>query len=186
MLQKLNLSDFKNFDLVQVLVDIAYQLILYTYHGQLKKKKFKTKFINLASQTNIKTTKWTINKIKLNLKNKKVNKILLLGLAYKKNIEDTRESAAIKIFENFRSNNFKIDYCDPYVKKHDFKIKDKKIIVKSIGNNFSLFKNYDAFILCTDHNIFDYKKLIKLDKIIFDLRGRYPKKDFISKNIISL
>jgi UDP-N-acetyl-D-glucosamine dehydrogenase len=151
-----------------------------------KKKNFKTRFIDLASQTNIQTTKWTINKIKLNLKRKKINKILLLGLAYKKNIEDTRESSAIKIFENLKNNNFKIDYCDPFVKKHDFKIKDKKIFIKSISNNISLFKNYDAFILCADHDIFNYKKLIKINKLIFDLRGRYRKNNFTSKNVISL
>ena len=151
-----------------------------------KKKNFKTKFIELASKTNIQTTKWTINNIKLNLRKKKIRKVLLLGIAYKKNIEDTRESSAIKIFENLRSGNFKVDYCDPYVKKHDFNIKGRKKIIKSMDNNFSLFKNYDAFILCADHNIFDYQKLIKLNKVIFDLRGRYHKKSFAKKNVISL
>ena len=151
-----------------------------------KKKNFKTKFIELASKTNIQTTKWTINNIKVNLRKKKIRKVLLLGIAYKKNIEDTRESSAIKIFENLKNENFKIDYCDPYVINHDFNIKGRKKFIKSIANNFSLFKNYDAFILCADHNIFDYKKLIKLEKVIFDLRGRYHKKSFAKKNVISL
>tara|TARA_B100000674_G_C37432690_1_gene730192 strand:+ start:299 stop:559 length:261 start_codon:yes stop_codon:yes gene_type:complete len=85
-----------------------------------------------------------------------------------------------------KNENFKIDYCDPYVINHDFNIKGRKKFIKSIANNFSLFKNYDAFILCADHNIFDYKKLIKLEKVIFDLRGRYHKKSFAKKNVISL
>ena len=85
-----------------------------------------------------------------------------------------------------KRENFKVDYCDPYVNKHDFNIKGRKVFIKSVGNNFSLFKNYDAFILCADHNLFDYKKLIKLNKVIFDLRGRYHKKSFTKKNVISL
>ena len=109
----------------------------------------------------------------------------MLGIAYKKNIEDTRESSGIKIFEYFRNNNFKIDYCDPYIKRHDFKIKKKNKIVQSINYSFTLFKKYDAFILCTDHDIFNFRKLIKLNKTIFDLRGRYHKISLDKKNIIS-
>ena len=150
-----------------------------------KKKNFETKFIELASKTNVQTTKWTINKILFNLKKKNIKNILLLGIAYKKNIEDTRESSGIKIFEYFRNNNFKIDYCDPYIKRHDFKIKKKNKIIKSINYSFTLFKKYDAFILCTDHDVFNFKKLVKLNKTIFDLRGRYHKIILDKRNIIS-
>jgi UDP-N-acetyl-D-glucosamine dehydrogenase len=151
-----------------------------------KKKRFKTKFIDLASTTNVETTRWVINKIKQNLKKKKISKILLLGIAYKKNIEDTRESSGVKIYEHFKKNRCRIDYCDPYVKNQEFRINTKKLVIKSIKNNLSIFKNYDAFILCADHDIFDYEKLIKLNKPIFDLRGRYHKKNVNNKNIISL
>ena len=72
-----------------------------------------------------------------------------------------------------------------YVKNHEFRINTKKLIVKSIKNNLFIFKNYDAFILCADHDVFDYEKLIKLNKPIFDLRGKYHKKN-VSNNIISL
>ena len=57
-----------------------------------------------------------LNKILSNLREKKYQKYFIVGIAYKKNIEDTRESSGIKIFEYFRNNNFKIDYCDPYIK----------------------------------------------------------------------
>ena len=150
-----------------------------------KKKKFNTKFIELSSKTNSQTIKWTINKILFNLRKRNIKKILLLGIAYKKNIEDTRESSGIKIFEYFGNNNFKIDYCDPYIKEHNFIIKKKNKIVKSINYNFTLFKNYDAFIICADHDVFNFRKLVKLNKTIFDLRGRYHKISLDKKNIIS-
>ncbi len=138
-----------------------------------KKNNFDAKFIKLASEINIKTTKWCINQINKNIKKFNLTKILLIGIAYKKNIEDTRESAGIKIFEYFKSKKMKIDYFDPYVKKHIFEINKKKKNYFSINKKF--FKKYDAFIICADHDIIDYNKLKNFNKVIFDIRGRYNK-----------
>ena len=138
-----------------------------------KKHSFNTKFIELASRTNIQTTKWTINQIKKIIKNKKIKKILILGIAYKKNIEDTRESSGVKIFEKLKENKEQIEYCDPFVNKHEFNINNKTVFINSKKNSENVFKKYDCFILCADHDVFNYKKINKTNKYIIDLRARF-------------
>tara|TARA_B100001027_G_C16261395_1_gene329636 strand:+ start:271 stop:1536 length:1266 start_codon:yes stop_codon:yes gene_type:complete len=138
-----------------------------------KKHSFNTKFIELASRTNIQTTKWTINQIKKIIKNKKIKKILILGIAYKKNIEDTRESSGVKIFEKLKENKEQIEYCDPFVNKYEFNINNKPVFINSKKNSENVFKKYDCFILCADHDVFNYKKLNKTNKYIIDLRARF-------------
>ena len=138
-----------------------------------KKNNFNTKFIKLASKTNIQTTQWTIKQINKVIKSKKIRRILLLGIAYKKNIEDTRESSGIKIFQKLKENKISIDYCDPFVKKHKFRINNKLLAINSKKNNGNVFKKYDCFIVCSDHDIFNYKKLNKTNKYIIDLRARF-------------
>ncbi len=138
-----------------------------------KKHSFNTKFIELASRTNIQTTKWTINQIKKIIKNKKIKKILILGIAYKKNIEDTRESSGVKIFEKLKENKKQIEYCDPFVNKYEFNINNKPVFINSKKNSENVFKKYDCFILCADHDVFNYKKLNKTNKYIIDLRARF-------------
>jgi len=112
-----------------------------TYFSWLSKKNgFVVKFIELSTKINSFRTKWIVNKIikKINAEGYKKDKILILGLSYKKNIEDTRESASVKIFENLRGLNYKIDYCEPYLKKKYFIIKNKKILIKSQKYNKQL------------------------------------------------
>jgi UDP-N-acetyl-D-glucosamine dehydrogenase len=138
-----------------------------------KKKGANVKFIKLSAEINYLRTKWIINKIKRIINKFKKKKILLLGLAYKKNIEDTRESASVKIFENLKKmKGISIDFCDPFVKEYKFKILGQKVFIKSIQHNHNSFKKYDLIIIATDHDIFDYKKILNLNKYVVDLRGR--------------
>lgn len=142
-----------------------------------KKKGVELKFINLSAQINSYRTKWIISNIKNIIKKNNKYKILLIGLAYKKNIEDTRESASVKIFKSLKVNKkISIDYYDPYVKNHKFDIKNKSILISSIKNNPKIFEKYEVIILSTDHDNIDYKKLLSSGKIIIDLRGRLRNK----------
>ena len=144
-----------------------------------EKNGYKSEFIRLASQVNLDTTKKIYNKIKKIVSKKKFLPILILGLAYKKNIEDTREAAGLKFFQKLLKEKFKIDFLDDWVKK--VKIKDKTY--NSINLNYKKLKKYSAVIVCTDHDIYDYKKILKNSKIIIDLRNRYKIKN---KKIIKI
>ena len=120
----------------------------------------------LSRRVNIDITKWIINKIKKKIK-KKNSKILLLGAAYKKNIDDARESPFILIYKELAKIN-SINYFDPYVKK--LKIDHKQI--KSLKKiHYENLNKYDAVVLVTDHDKFNYGKILKYSKLIFDTRG---------------
>lgn len=119
---------------------------------------------------------WVLNKSieAINNIGKSVNgaKILILGIAYKKNLDDMRESPAVKLMHLLSSKGAKINYSDPHVpifpkmRQYSFNLKSIKITPKKI-------KEYDALIITTDHSKFDYKKIQKYAKLIIDTRGVY-------------
>lgn len=151
-----------------------------------KKYKAHSKFIDLSTKINLYRTNWIVSQIKKIINLQKINKpkILLLGLSYKKNIEDTRESASIKIFKKLKESNFNINFCEPYLNKYNFEINNKIITIKSIKYNLMKIIKYDIIIISTDHDKFNYNKIFRSERIIIDLRGRARKIN--KKNIFSL
>lgn len=143
-----------------------------------KKKGFNVKFIELSAKINSYRTKWIISNIKKIVKKYKKFKILILGIAYKKNIEDTRESASIKIFESLKQKRGIItNYYDPYIKIQKFLINKKKVFIKGMKQTKNMFKSHDIIIVATDHDKFDYEKILASKKIIIDLRGRFKNEE---------
>ena len=150
-----------------------------------KAKQFNhnSKFIALSLQINEEITNYTIKEIIKLFKDKDISKndkILFLGAAYKANIDDVRESPAIKIISYFKNKKYKINYCDPYVK--NFEIDKKKI--QSISLNYNSFKKYSVVIILTDHKKFIQKKLVTNSRLIIDTRGFL--KNIKNKKIIYL
>jgi len=130
-----------------------------------------TRFIELAGEINDSMTGWVISQIQNYFTKKKIipSSCLLVGLSYKKNISDIRESPSIKLFQSFLSEMFiKCDYHDPF--NSTFKINKK--IYKSININKIKTKSYDFIVICTDHDNIDYAKIEKLSDVIFDTRNR--------------
>ncbi len=149
-----------------------------------KKKGVDVKFIKLSTEINSFRTNWIIKKTFNFIKKFLKPKILLLGLSYKKNIEDTRESASIKIFEKIKAKGFHIDFCDPYNKKFQFNLKNKNITINSKKFTSKLLRKYNIIILSTDHDKFNYKIIKNSKKLIIDLRGKFKKTK--AKNIYQL
>ena len=132
------------------------------------KYNYKTKFIFLGEKINIEVTNWIISKIINIIKKKKKTKCIVLGVAYKANINDTRESPSLKIIKRLKNlKNCKVVYTDPYVDK----IRINKSIMTSV--NVKNFNDYDLTILCTDHYNFNYKKILRESKLIIDTRGKF-------------
>jgi UDP-N-acetyl-D-glucosamine dehydrogenase len=154
------------------------------YYLSWKAGKFgiKTKFIELAGKVNIETTNWIYRSITKKI-NKK-SKILLLGIAYKKNINDHRESAGMKLFQKFIEQKYDIKYSDKFISKVTFNINKKDRVIKSIDFNKNSINKYDCVIIATDHDYFDYKMILNSKKIIYDTRGRFKK--ISSPNIFNL
>ena len=144
-----------------------------------KKYNFQTKFIELSGKINENMPKLICDKVEKFLKNKKKS-CLIIGVAYKKNVDDMRESPSLKIFENLEKRNIKCDYYDPYITEiRDLRKFDK--IKKSIKLTSKNIKKYSIIILATDHDKINYDLLKNNSTMIFDCRGRFSK--LKSKNI---
>jgi UDP-N-acetyl-D-glucosamine dehydrogenase len=138
-----------------------------------KKNNINAEFIKLAGKINAKMPNYIVKKLKPFLKHKVNPKILIVGVSYKENINDIRESPAIKIIELLIKKNFSVDYHDPFVPKlHKFKMKNK-LLTK---NNLT---KYDCTIITTFHKKINWSLVKNNSKLIFDTRGKIYKQ---SKN----
>ena len=141
-----------------------------------KKNNLKSNFVDLAGKVNDEMPNWII---KESLKIKKIKKALIIGVAYKKNIDDVRESPALKFIKILNQKKIKINYFDPYIKKLKFK---KNKILKSV--KLQNLKYYDIIYIITDHDCIDYKKIKNNAKLIIDTRNVFKKE--IEDKIIKL
>ena len=134
-----------------------------------------TRFIELAGEINTNMPEWVIDKMKsvmnergLDLQNAK---ILVLGVAYKKNVDDLREAPALEIIENLLHDNMRVDYHDPYLpklpatRKHNLQLSSIELTAENVSK-------YDCILLITDHDNVDYNLLIESGTLIIDTRGR--------------
>ncbi len=149
-----------------------------------KAKQFniKTEFINLAGKVNRSIPGWVVEQLKKNLKEKnnisKISKrnFLILGIAYKKNINDCRESPAFEIMKIIEKNKANVDYSDPFIPSIP-KLRNYNFNKQSIKLNKYNLKKYDAVILVTDHDKFNYKMILKNSKLIIDTRHVFDSKN---------
>lgn len=137
-----------------------------------------TRFIELAGEVNSSMPEWVIGKVTEGLnshcKSIKNSKILVLGIAYKKNVDDMRESPSVAIMELLRDKGAIIAYSDPHVpvfpkmREHHFNLSSVDITAESL-------QGYDCVIIATNHDRFDYEMLKTNAKVIIDTRGVFTK-----------
>jgi UDP-N-acetyl-D-glucosamine dehydrogenase len=96
---------------------------------------------------------------------------LVLGLAYKKNIDDTRESPAVEIMDLLQAKGAHIDYSDPHVPVFPRK-RDYHFDLESVALSAETLCSYDCVVLATDHDGFDYQQLLQHARLVVDTRGR--------------
>jgi UDP-N-acetyl-D-glucosamine dehydrogenase len=127
-----------------------------------------TRFIELAGEVNAAMPEWVVGKMAdaLAQRSKTVrgSRILVLGIAYKKNIDDMRESPAVEIMELLRARGAHVSYSDPHVPKFP----------KSLPLTAQLLASQDCVIVATDHDAFDYALIAAHAPLVVDTRGRYP------------
>lgn len=151
-----------------------------------KTKGMDSKFVYLSAKVNKLVPRWIVNQIISVVKTKslKLKKILIVGVSYKKNTEDLRESPSL-IIMNLLKKIFKckIYYYDPFVRKLPV-TRTNKIKTNSVNLKKIKLKNFDLVIISTDHDKVDYKKILIQSKLIVDLRNKY--KNLNLKKIIKL
>jgi UDP-N-acetyl-D-glucosamine dehydrogenase len=141
---------------------------------------FKSKFIKISADINESMPKKISKKIYQVSKKYNSKSCLLIGIAYKKNVDDLRESPSLEIFNLINSKFKKTDYHDNYFKKLIITRKNK-IIKKSVNLSIKNIKNYDLIVLATDHDYLNYKKIYLNAKKIIDLRNKFPKNEKVYK-----
>lgn len=144
---------------------------------KMRTLSFKTRMIEIASEINSKMPEKIHNKVlkKLNELSKSVNgsKILVIGIAYKKDIDDLRESPALDIIKLLQNSGAFVSYHDPYCPeiKDDFHTDLKNLPMTSIDLSTKAVKESDLILIVTDHSNIDYKLISENSKSIIDTRG---------------
>jgi UDP-N-acetyl-D-glucosamine dehydrogenase len=135
-----------------------------------------TRFIELAGEVNSSMPDYVISKVAsaLNLVKKAINgsRILVLGIAYKKNVDDMRESPSVMLMEKLRDLGAEVSYSDPHLPVFP-KMREHHFELLSIPLTAENLSAYDCVLLATDHDKFDYELIKQNAKLIIDSRGRY-------------
>ena len=144
----------------------------YYLSWKAKEYDFQTRFIELAGDVNTAMPYHVVGAVasSLNKQKKSVNgaKVLVLGVAYKKDIDDMRESPALTIIELLQREGAEVSYNDPYIpfvgrlRHHDLQMHSAPMA--NLGE-------YDCVLIVTDHSDYDYAKIVRESKLVVDSRN---------------
>jgi UDP-N-acetyl-D-glucosamine dehydrogenase len=136
---------------------------------------YKTRFIELASEINAEMPIFVVDKIRdaLNRHRKAVNgsAVLVLGVAYKRDIEDVRESPAIDVVRLLQADGASVSYHDPYVPE----LHEDGADLTSVELTDGAIEGADAVVILTDHTGIDYARVVDKAKVLIDARHVAPR-----------
>ena len=137
-----------------------------------------TRFIELAGEVNLSMPDYVFQKVLMSLndsgKSLKNSRILVLGIAYKKDIDDSRESPSFNIMDLLSRAGARVDYNDPFVPE----IGPRREFIKFVGKKtvpLDHIGNYDLTLILTDHSVYDYKKIVAESQLVVDTRNACSK-----------
>ncbi|PAV49216.1 UDP-N-acetyl-D-glucosamine dehydrogenase [Pseudomonas sp. HAR-UPW-AIA-41] len=135
-----------------------------------------TRFIELSGEVNKAMPEYVVGKLMDGLNDRgralKGSRVLVLGIAYKKNVDDMRESPSVEIMELIEAKGGVVAYSDPHVpvfpkmREHHFELSSEPLTAESLAG-------FDAVVLATDHDRFDYELILQHAPLIIDSRGKY-------------
>jgi len=136
-----------------------------------------TRFIELAGEINSSMPDYVVSKVADGLNNQmksiKGSNVLVLGIAYKKNVDDMRESPSVLLMERLRDLGAIVEYSDPHIpvfpkmRQHQFSLSSVAITPENV-------RRFDCVLLATDHDRFDYDVITSHARLLVDCRGRIP------------
>jgi UDP-N-acetyl-D-glucosamine dehydrogenase len=137
-----------------------------------KQYDFRTRFIELAGEVNLQMPYYVIEKTAeaLNTRRKPLagSKILILGVAYKKDVDDLRESPSLTIIELLRQRGADVSYHDPYF---SFVGRGRHYDLNMNCASLSALNGYDCVIIVTDHSAYDYARIVRETQLVVDTRN---------------
>jgi UDP-N-acetyl-D-glucosamine dehydrogenase len=135
-----------------------------------------TRFIELAGEVNTNMPRWVIGKVMdaLNDREKslKNSRVLVLGIAYKKDVDDMRESPSVELMELLEKKGAFVEYSDPHVPVFP-KMREHSFDLSSVDPTPENIAQYDVLLIATNHSAFDYKMFQEKAQLIIDTRGVY-------------
>jgi UDP-N-acetyl-D-glucosamine dehydrogenase len=138
---------------------------------KLKAVNYNARFIELASEINTNMPRYVVGKVQdaLNKQRKSINgsRILVLGVAYKPNVSDLRESPALDVIGLLRQKGAVVEYHDPYVPE----IRHESIQLKSVPDLESAIGKADCVVITTNHDSYSWKKILAQSRLIVDTRN---------------
>ncbi|MNI19604.1 UDP-N-acetyl-D-glucosamine 6-dehydrogenase [compost metagenome] len=135
-----------------------------------------TRFIELSGEINQAMPEYVVGKLVDGLNEQgralKGSRVLVLGIAYKKNVDDMRESPSVEIMELLEAKGAVVAYSDPHVpefpemREHHFALSSEALTAENLAS-------FDAVVLATDHDRFDYELIQSHSRLVIDSRGKY-------------
>jgi UDP-N-acetyl-D-glucosamine dehydrogenase len=156
----------------------------YYLANKAREYDFHTRFIELAADINEQMPHYVTSRITavLNADGKSIKgaNVLVLGVAYKKDVEDIRESPSLKLIQLLGQRGASLSYNDPYV----MTIKIAESTLNSVSLTDEILSLADCVVIATDHSCYDYKHIANVARLVFDTRGATRK--LLDDNIIRL
>ncbi|KFI05720.1 nucleotide sugar dehydrogenase [Massilia sp. BSC265] len=138
-----------------------------------------TRFIELAGEINSDMPHWVIGKLNdaLNERGRSImgSRVLVLGIAYKKDVEDMRESPSVALMEILRRKGATVDYSDPHVPVFP-RMREHRFDLSSVPLTPNVIASYDVVLIATAHSAFDYELVRQYANLIIDTRGVYTER----------
>ncbi|HWZ57981.1 MAG TPA: nucleotide sugar dehydrogenase [Gemmatimonadaceae bacterium] len=138
---------------------------------KMRTLNYKTRFIDLASEINSQMPDYVVEKVAhaLNDAHKSVNgsRVLVIGVAYKKNIDDIRESPALDVIRLLEGRGATVAYHDPFIPKFHEDGRDRASVPMSVAE----LKRADAVVIVTDHTSIDYQMIVDQAAVVVDTRN---------------
>jgi len=153
---------------------------------KLKSLNYNARFIELASEINTNMPRYVVGKVQdaLNLHQKSVNgsKILILGVAYKPDIDDIRESPALDIIHLLEEKGAAIEYHDPFISRIDH----EGWMFESISDLKAHVAAADCVVIVTNHSQYDYPQILEDSQLIVDTRNALGLKSRNNPKVVRL
>jgi UDP-N-acetyl-D-glucosamine dehydrogenase len=138
---------------------------------KMRTLNYKTRFIDLASEINSQMPDWVVNKVgsALNEVRKAVNgsRVLVLGVAYKRDIDDVRESPALDVIRLLEERGAHVEFHDPFV--HEFR--EDGHVRRGVALSDEMLRWADAVVIITDHKSVDYQHVVDHAALVVDTRN---------------
>jgi UDP-N-acetyl-D-glucosamine dehydrogenase len=149
-----------------------------------------TRFIELAGEINTRMPEYVLDRlieaVDRNLgKGMKGARVLVLGLAYKKNVDDMRESPSLKLIEIIEERGAHVDYHDPFIPTVPMSREHAELAGRrSVRLDADNIKGYDAVLIATDHDSVDYRLVVEHAKLVVDTRNACRRAGVVSDKIV--